>query len=413
MSKKITIQENHQALQTSSEVLILDVQSDSQPTQPLLHKQSRFLYILEGEGKIKIEDNVYELHPNTVISMLPWQVSEIIEVTKQLTYYLLVFDFNMMNLYFKNEMNVNSDNTEVIHSLYHNNIAVYDPKVCEKFLNIFEDIREEVGIISLNLDTAAPAKRFQTIYLISKLSELIVIYLRYLEGHHVNDAKDSPVESIFFYMFLNSSKDLNLKLLSKVFLKSESYISKYICEVTGLKLNDFLDEIRMYKANHLLRHTNMTLKDIARYLNYSDPAVLTRKFNENYNMGTKAYKRAANVEEKLLDIRFDERSTKILNYVYENYQEDIDINTVAEIFDTNPRMINGIVRYYLESDFYSFLNQVRIRKACDLLVETTFPIMEIALMVGYNTTKTFNRNFTKILTMNPQQFRETYQKENN
>lgn len=413
MSKKITIQENHQALQTSSEVLILDVQSDSQPTQPLLHKQSRFLYILEGEGKIKIEDNVYELHPNTVISMLPWQVSEIVEVTKQLTYYLLVFDFNMMNLYFKNEMNVNSDNTEVIHSLYHNNIAVYDPKVCEKILNIFEDIREEVGIFSLNLDTASPAKSHQTVYLSSKLSELIVIYLRYLEGNHINDAKDFPVESIFFYMFLNSSKDLNLKLLSKVFLKSEGYISKYICDVTGLKLNDFLDEIRMYKANHLLRHTNMTLKDIAKYLNYSDPAVLTRKFKENYNMGTKAYKRAANVEEKLLDMRFDERSTKILNYVYENYQEDIDINTVAEKFGTNPRMINDIIRYYLESDFNSFLNQVRIRKACDLLAETTFPIMEIALMVGYNTTKTFNRNFTKILTMNPQQFRETYQKENN
>lgn len=413
MSKKITIQENHQALQTSSEVLILDVQSDSQPTQPLLHKQSRFLYILEGEGKIKIEDNVYELHPNTVISMLPWQVSEIVEVTKQLTYYLLVFDFNMMNLYFKNEMNVNGDNTEVIHSLYHNNIAVYDPKVCEKILNIFEDIREEVGIFSLNLDTATLAKSHQTVYLSSKLSELIVIYLRYLEGNHINDAKDFPVESIFFYMFLNSSKDLNLKLLSKVFLKSEGYISKYICDVTGLKLNDFLDEIRMYKANHLLRHTNMTLKDIAQYLNYSDPAVLTRKFNENYNMGTKAYKRAANVEEKLLDIRFDERSTKILNYVYENYQEDIDINTVAEKFGTNPRMINDIIRYYLESDFNSFLNQVRIRKACDLLAETTFPIMEIAFMVGYNTTKTFNRNFTKILTMNPQQFRETYQKENN
>lgn len=412
MNKKITIQENHQALQSGSEVLILDLQSDSHPTRPLLHKQSRFLYILDGEGKIKIEDNVYELRPNTVISMLPWQVSEIIEVKRQLTYYLLVFDFNMMNLYLKNEFNVKNDNSEIINSLYRNNGAVYDQKVCEQFLKIFEEIREEIGICGFTFDAESPSNKYQSIYLVSKLSELVVLYLRYLDNSYLKENKDFSIENIFIYMFLNSSKDLNLKLLSQIFKKSESYISKYICEVTGLGFNDLLDEIRIYKAIYLLRNTNMTLKDIARYLNYSDSSTLTRKFHENYNMGTKAYKRATNVEEKLLDIRFDERSKKILNYVYDNYQDDIDINHAAEEFDVSPQMINNIVRYYLEMDFYSFLNLVRVRKACDLLVNTSFPIMEIALMVGYNTSKTFNRNFTKILNMNPQQFRETYQKEN-
>lgn len=410
MNKKITIQENHQALQSGSEVLILDLQSDSHPTRPLLHKQSRFLYILDGEGKIKIEDNVYELRPNTVISMLPWQVSEIIEVKRQLTYYLLVFDFNMMNLYLKNEFNVKNDNSEIINSLYRNNGAVYDQKVCEQFLKIFEEIREEIGICGFTFDAESPSNKYRSIYLVSKLSELVVLYLRYLDNSYPKENKDFSIENIFIYMFLNSSKDLNLKLLSQIFKKSESYISKYICEVTGLGFNDLLDEIRIYKAIHLLRNTNMTLKDIARYLNYSDSSTLTRKFHENYNMGTKAYKRATNVEEKLLNIRFDERSKKILNYVYDNYQDDIDINHAAEEFDVSPQMINNIVRYYLEMDFYSFLNLVRVRKACDLLVNTSFPIMEIALMVGYNTSKTFNRNFTKILNMNPQQFRETYQK---
>lgn len=411
MDKKITIQENHKALQTSSNLLILDVQSDARPTKPLLHKQSRFLYILEGEGKIKIEDNVYDLHPRTVISMLPWQVSEIVEVREELTYYLLVFDFNMMNLSFKNELNINNDPTELINALYRNHHAIYDVEVTDKILRILEDIREEVGIYNLTLEHDGSSDKYRSIYLVSKLSELVVIYLRYFDRSYEKEEADFSIDKLSTYMFLNSSKDLSLKILSKVFLRSESYISKYLSRVTGLGFYDFLDEIRMYKANYLLCHTNMTLNEIAAYLNYSDGAALTKKYHDYYNMGTKDYRRVHHAEEKLLGIRFDERYVKILDYVYDHYMEDMDINSVAQAFETNAKMINSACAYYLEMDFYSFLNQVRVRKACDLLVRTHFPIMEIAMMVGYNTMKTFHRHFTKILHVNPQEFRDAHQKE--
>ena len=43
--------------------------------------------------------------------------------------------------------------------------------------------------------------------------------------------------------------------------------------------------------------------------------------------------------------------------------------------------------YYIEKNFYNFLNQIRIRKACDLLTETELPITDISALVGYNSTK--------------------------
>lgn len=99
--KKIKIQEQFHEFVDKNFIFAFDIQSDSHPTDPLLHKNSRFLYILEGSGKIKISNNIYDLSPDTIIEIAPWQISEIVEVETELIYYLLVYDFNFINFYIK------------------------------------------------------------------------------------------------------------------------------------------------------------------------------------------------------------------------------------------------------------------------------------------------------------------------
>ncbi len=52
-----------------------------------------------------------------------------------------------------------------------------------------------------------------------------------------------------------------------------------------------------------------------------------------------------------------------------------------------------------------FVNYLRINRACQLLLETDRPIVEIAVEVGYNTTKTFHRNFYRLKAMTPGAYR--------
>ena len=70
--------------------------------------------------------------------------------------------------------------------------------------------------------------------------------------------------------------------------------------------------------------------------------------------------------------------------------------------------MNKIMLYIVERNFEEFLNYLRINQACKLLVETKDAMVDIAVNVGYNNVKTFNRNFAKQRDMTPGEFRKTY-----
>lgn len=406
MGKKyITLQDSFSSSMTDSNLISFDIQSDNGKTLPLMHKHSRFLYILEGEGKIKIQDKVYKMAPGAVISILPWQTSEIIEVEKNISYYLLVYNFNLINIYTKSQLNLNKEEVDFIKCLYSSESALYDLEACDKIEEIFEDIRKEVGVHSLNL-IIHTKKKFSTIYLMCKISELLIIYMRYINDDDTfGESVAARPENIFMYMFLNSSKDISLEVLSKIFLMSESAISQYIKDVTGLGFLDILHEIRIYKAKFLLSHTDMTLKEIANAVHYSDPAQLSKVFQSKQAISTKDFRRLNQLLEGKESFTFKPEDLKLIDFVNENYAEDIDIMEVSKKFDITPRNINKIFVYFMEQNFYSYLHQVRVHAACDLLVNTDEPITDIAIGVGYNSPKTLLRNFLKHLGMTPSEFR--------
>ena len=406
MGKKyITLQDSFSSSMTDSNLISFDIQSDNGKTLPLMHKHSRFLYILEGEGKIKIQDKVYKMAPGAVISILPWQTSEIIEVEKNISYYLLVYNFNLINIYTKSQLNLNKEEVDFIKCLYSSESALYDLEACDKIEEIFEDIRKEVGVHSLNL-IIHTKKKFSTIYLMCKISELLIIYMRYINDDDTfGESVAARPENIFMYMFLNSSKDISLEVLSKIFLMSESAISQYIKDVTGLGFLDILHEIRIYKAKFLLSHTDMTLKEIAKAVHYSDPAQLSKVFQSKQAISTKDFRRLNQLLEGKESFTFKPEDLKLIDFVNENYAEDIDIMEVSKKFDITPRNINKIFVYFMEQNFYSYLHQVRVHAACDLLVNTDEPITDIAIGVGYNSPKTLLRNFLKHLGMTPSEFR--------
>lgn len=222
-----------------------------------------------------------------------------------------------------------------------------------------------------------------------KITELLILYIRYVnDTDNFGESIAAKPENIFMYMFLNSSKDISLEVLSKIFLMSESAISQYIKDVTGLGFLDILHEIRIYKAKFLLIHTNMTLKEIANAVHYSDPAQLSKLFQEKQAIGTKDFRKLNELIEGDASFTFNPENLKLIDYINKNYANDIDIMEVAKMFDLTPRNINKIFVYFMEQNFYSYLHQVRVHAACDLLVNTDEPITDIAIAVGYNSPKT-------------------------
>ena len=401
-NKKVHIQHTYEANISDRNIALFDIQTDFAPTKALLHKQSRFLYVVSGLAQIKIQNKIYTMKPGVMIALLPWQISEIISVSEPVSYYLLIYNFELINDILKRSININDEKINIIDTLYNNSVADVGAYDRRKISTLLEDIRDEIGIRSIDVDITQ--KSYSSIYILSRLTELIIYFLRLVEN---NDEKSNNInsEEIFKYMYLNSSSDMHLSTLSKIFSMSESAVSKYITNLTGLSFRELLNEMRLSKAQFLLLHTNLTLDDISVILNFSDSSQLSKVFSTNYGISTKKFKNANKDFEDLTSIRLDERGVKIIDYIYDNYENEIDISDISKIFDISPKNINKILKYYVEKNFSNFLNAVRVNKSCSLLINTNYSIIDIGASVGFETTKTFVRNFEKMFYMTPTEFR--------
>ena len=55
--------------------------------------------------------------------------------------------------------------------------------------------------------------------------------------------------------------------------------------------------------------------------------------------------------------------------------------------------------------FSDYINALRVRRACELLKYGNLTITEVALAVGYNSTRSFDRCFKKFLNVSPKNYR--------
>ncbi|WP_432663485.1 response regulator [Wukongibacter baidiensis] len=95
----------------------------------------------------------------------------------------------------------------------------------------------------------------------------------------------------------------------------------------------------------------------------------------------------------------------ILEYINGNYTKDMELNKCAGEFHTSPNHISRMFKKYLGKNFIAYLNELRIKKAKELLNDTELSIKEVADKVGYNNLNYFYKNFKKLTGVTPKMFK--------
>ena len=84
--------------------------------------------------------------------------------------------------------------------------------------------------------------------------------------------------------------DLSLKKISEVFSISESYFSYLFKVETGRNFSEYLEELRMQQAMHLLKETDTPLSELYLHLGYNNPNSFRRAFKKVYGSSPKAFR---------------------------------------------------------------------------------------------------------------------------
>ncbi len=108
---------------------------------------------------------------------------------------------------------------------------------------------------------------------------------------------------------------------------------------------------------------------------------------------------------KLYSITAEEKIRHVTMLIRENFTSDISREGLACAVELSPDRLSRLFNQIIGTRFDTFVNNLRIAEAARRLADTDESITRIAMDVGFNSIRNFNRLFLKIHGMRPTEYR--------
>lgn len=99
------------------------------------------------------------------------------------------------------------------------------------------------------------------------------------------------------------------------------------------------------------------------------------------------------------------RITSIINYIDENYQEDLTIEQLSEVFHLSEGHLSKLFKENLGMTIKAYISQTRAKEVRQALLASDLPLIDIAIMCGFPNVKSMNKVFKDLYHCTPKQFR--------
>ena len=181
-------------------------------------------------------------------------------------------------------MHFRGENADVIADLLYkkmldeNNVLIQNDQLIGLFRNIYK---------SLQLGYSLDNMLFSSITLYQFLSEFIY-------GDNKNkinqDLNDKSFNGVIQFLKSNIHRSLTLNEIASVYNLSPSYFSNKFKETTGYSPIEYFNHLKLQKACHLLRFTNLRISEIANEIGIVDPYYFSRLFSTHMGVSPKQFR---------------------------------------------------------------------------------------------------------------------------
>lgn len=104
-----------------------------------------------------------------------------------------------------------------------------------------------------------------------------------------------------------------------------------------------------------------------------------------------------------------EKSSTKINQVYQytisNFRENISLEHVASITNQSRSAFCRYFKAHTRKSYITYLTEVRIAFACELLREGNHDVTRACFASGFNNTSNFNRQFKKVMNATPKEYK--------
>lgn len=104
----------------------------------------------------------------------------------------------------------------------------------------------------------------------------------------------------------------------------------------------------------------------------------------------------------------DERITRIIQYINENYSQINDIGQIAEQFFVSKYHLCRFFKKNLGIPLIAYLNAIKIREACRMIKGSNDSLTQIAMRCGFNSSSYFCKVFKNERGISPTEYRKRH-----
>lgn len=98
---------------------------------------------------------------------------------------------------------------------------------------------------------------------------------------------------------------------------------------------------------------------------------------------------------------------KILYYIRNNYNKELRLELLAELFNYNSAYLGKSFKNYTGESFNVYIDKLRINKAKELLLKKDMRVYQISKQVGYKHIDYFHSKFKKYVGLSPLEYRKS------
>lgn len=118
------------------------------------------------------------------------------------------------------------------------------------------------------------------------------------------------------------------------------------------------------------------------------------------------YRLLASMNYRNANVKNAHRINIVLDYIMEHYAEDLQLDKIAGLVNMNKNAFCRFFKKGTHKTLFTVVNEVRIGKACQYLIETELNVLQICFACGYNNISNFNKSFKKIMNESPLTYRK-------
>lgn len=233
----------------------------------------------------------------------------------------------------------------------------------------------------------------------NKVSEYKIVY------PNISWIKEYKEESLLVSNIDIDLEELKKILINKEFSKTIEYIDIIFEKIkeeniapNQIKLKSieiFLNVYNYFNETKLMKGLNLYLEKAINSSTVDDVK------SELINMVGFMQSKLEQTEESISPVIL-----KLLEYIDNNYQNDLNLKEISENLNINSIYLGQLFQKEIGILFSDYINNFRINKAKDLLVNTSLKASDIGDLVGYANKNYFYRKFKSLVGITPSEWRK-------